>query len=103
MLLGHRRCFLNAGAKEKLIIARTEHRSDSLFKYEKAGDEKIREVSTVLGLRTSTSTYEVAITKQKEESSCLESSDFHENVTASSRNSCFLSNCSVKIRVNYIK
>ena len=47
--------FNNAGVEENLIRDRSGHRYVSLFKYEKASDEKFKEMSTVLGPRTSTS------------------------------------------------
>ena len=47
--------FNNAGVEENLIRDRSGHRYVSLFKYEKASDEKFKEMSTVLGPRTSNS------------------------------------------------
>ena len=92
--------FNNAGVEENLITDRSGHRYVSLFKHEKASDEKIKEMSTVLGPSNSASVSEVTITKQKEESSC---SDIHENETAGALNSCSFFKCSVKIKVNYNK
>ena len=78
----------NAGVEEKLIRDRTGHCSNALYKYEKASEEKVKEVSAVLGPSSE---------KEKCWKNCVPSED----VSAGPLNSCFFANCSVK--VNYFE
>ena len=81
-----------------MIRDRTGHRSDALHKYEKASEEKLKEVSAVLGPNTIA---EVQVSSEKEE--CLKSAVPNEDISAGPLNSCSFANCSVKIKVNYLK
>ena len=76
---------------------RTGHLSNALHKYEKTNEEKLKEVSAVLGPNTA----EVQVSNEKEK--CLKSSVPNEDVIAGPLNSCSFANCSVKIKVNYLK
>ena len=57
--------FNNAGVEENLIRDRCGRLYVSLFKHEKASDEKINKMSTVLGPSTSPSVSEVTNTKER--------------------------------------
>ena len=87
----------NAGVEEKLIRDRTAHRSNAIFKYEKPSEEKVKEVSTVLGPNTA----EVQACSEKEK--YLKNAVSNEDASAEPLNSCSFSNCPVKIKVNYLK
>ena len=87
----------NAGVEEKFIRDRTGHHSNALFKCEKASEEKVKEVSAVLGPNIA----EVQVSSEKEK--CWKNCVPSEDVSAGPLNSCSFANCSVKIEVNYFK
>ena len=80
-----------------MIRDRTGHRSNALCKYEKASEEKVKEVSAVLGPNIA----EVQVSSEKEK--CWKNCVPSEDVSAGPLNSCPFANCSVKIEVNYFK
>ena len=87
----------NAGIEKKLIRDRTGHRSNALYKDEKASEEKVKEVSAVLGPNIA----EVQVSSEK--GKCWKNCVPSEHVSAGPLNSCSFANCSVKIEVNYFK